>query len=82
VEILDQLPKLVELINKAGIIGLLVIVCGVLVWEVRRLRRELGETYVKRDKWRAGFLICKSALDFNKITVDLSHMEDLVKDEK
>lgn len=81
-EIFDKLPQFVDIVNKAGVIGLLLIVCGVLVWEVRRLRVELARTYVNRDKWRAGFLICKSALDFNKINIDLSHMEELVREEK
>jgi hypothetical protein len=80
-EILDQLPKLVDLINKAGVIGLLLIVCAVLTWEVRRLRKELTQMYGLRDRYRAGYLICKSALDYNKIYVDLSQMQELSEGE-
>lgn len=82
-EIVDQLPRFVELINKAGVIGLLLIVLAVLVWEVKRLRRELSKVYLSREKWKNGFLVCKAALDFNKIPVDLSQMkddDDLAKD--
>lgn len=80
-DLFDQLPKFADLIAKSGVIGLLLIICAVLVNEVRRLRNELTRTYALRDKWRTGFTICKSALDFNKISVDLSQMQDVLKED-
>lgn len=80
-ELIDQLPKLADLLTKAGVVGVLLLVCGVLVYEVRRLRAELTRTYALRDKWRTGFTICKAALDFNKIGVDLHSMDDVLKED-
>lgn len=79
--IFSSLPQLAGLIEKGGIVGVLLIALAALVWEIRRLRKDLTRTYALRDKWRAGFLICKAALDFNKIAVDLSHMEDVLKED-
>lgn len=80
-DILDQLPKLAEIITKGGVTGVLLIVCGVLAAEVIRLRKVMGKVYMSRDKWRTGFTICKAALDFNKILVDLSAMQDVEKED-
>jgi hypothetical protein len=79
--IFSSLPALAGLIEKGGIVGVLLIACGAMIWEIRRLRKDLTRVYAIRDKWRTGYTICKAALDFNKITVDLSMMQDVEKED-
>ncbi len=79
--ILGSLPQLVEIVQKGGVVGVLLLALGVLGYEVIRLRKELTKTYALRDKWRTGFVICKAALDFNSIKVDLASMQDVLKEE-
>jgi hypothetical protein len=78
---LGALPQLVEVVQKGGVVGVMLIVTAVLAWEVWRLRKENTRIYGQRDKWRTGFTICKAALDFNRIPVDLSAMQDVLKED-
>lgn len=79
-EILGALPQLSGLIEKGGVVGLLIIALGVLVYEIRRLRRELTLQYQLRDKYRLGFVLCKQACDSAGLKVDLSALSDLLKE--
>ena len=77
-EIFSAIPQLAGLIEKGGIIGLLVIIAAVLIWEVRRLRAELAKCYHERDRWRLAFVKCKSACDTVGAKIDLSDLSDLM----
>lgn len=78
--IIGALPTLAGLIEKGGIIGVMLIACGVLAYEVKRLRVELVKAYRDRDVHRMGFALCKAACDAAKIAVDLTEMRDLEKE--
>lgn len=87
-EILSALPQLVEIVTKAGVIGLLIIVTLVLGWELRRQRAEtdkrrveLSRAYRQRDRWRLAYTICKAACDQHDIEVDLRDVDDLIKED-
>lgn len=77
-ELITALPALSGLIEKAGIVGVLIIFGGMLSWEVLRLRRELAKTYQQRDKWRLAFVTVKAAADNAGARYDLSHLTDMV----
>jgi hypothetical protein len=85
VDIFGALPQLVGLIEKGGVIGLLVIFCGVLIWEIRRgretvnkMREELAKVYGQRDRCRLAFVKCKAACDAAQVKVDLSDISDML----
>lgn len=69
------------LIEKGGIVGVLLIFISALVWEVLRLRKTLTATYRERDKARMALIKCRAALDFANIKVDLSDVADLIGNE-
>lgn len=75
--LISALPGLVDLVQNAGVVGVLLLVCGVLVYEVKRLRAELVLAYRGRDKWRLAYTVCKSACDEAHIKIDLSDLADL-----
>lgn len=84
-DIFAALPQLVALIEKGGVTGLLLLGCGVLVWEIRRGRRvlhakndELAKAYGQRDKARLGLVKCKAACDAAGVKVDLSDIAVLL----
>ena len=77
-ELFSAIPQLAGLIEKGGIIGLLVIIAAVLIWEVRRLRGELTKCFRERDRWRLAFVKCKAACDTAGVKIDLSDLADLV----
>lgn len=79
--IIGILPQLIDIVNKGGVVGVMLLVTAVLAWEVVRLRKDLTKTYARRDQWRTGFTICKAALDFHEIKVDLSPMQDVLKED-
>lgn len=77
-ELFSAIPQLAGLIEKGGIIGLLVIIAAVLIWEVRRLRAELSKCYRERDRWRLAFVRCKGICDAAGTKIDLSDLADLM----
>lgn len=84
--ILGSLPQLAGLIEKGGVIGLLLIVCGVLVYEIRRGRRivhdkqnELAAVYGQRDKALLALVKVKTVCESHNIKVDLSDVDALMK---
>jgi hypothetical protein len=76
-QLLGSLPQLADLIQKGGVVGLLLIVCGVLVYEVRRLRNEQRQTYAERDAYRLHYTLYKSVCDAHDIKVDTSALQPL-----
>jgi hypothetical protein len=86
-EIIAALPALSGVIEKGGIIGLLLIVAGVLCWEIVRGRKalaekatELAKVYAQRDKWRLAFVKCKAACDSAGVKVDLTDLAGLLEE--
>lgn len=77
-ELLGALPQLVSLVEKGGVVGVLILVAAVLIWDRLRLMKELRKTYNQRDKWRLAYVKCKSACDNAGVKVDLSDLADLV----
>lgn len=77
-DIVAAIPAVSAVIEKGGIIGVLLIVCTLLVWEVLRLRKELARTYLQRDKWRLAFVTVKGAADHAGAKYDLSMLADLI----
>lgn len=75
--LIEQLPKYADLLQKAGVIGILLVICGVLLREVIRLRTLLVRTFAERDAYRIAYVIYKSACDREKISVDTSALQAL-----
>lgn len=80
-EIVAALPNLSALIERGGIIGILLIVCGVMANEVFRLRKELTKTYKQRDRDRLRVVVYKSECDRAGLKPDLSALADMAGDE-
>lgn len=83
--ILNSLPQLVEIVNKGGVIGVLILVCAVLIYEIKRSRRiihdkqdELAAVYGQRDRALLAVVKCKTLLEANKIAVDLSDVQAMI----
>jgi len=79
-DFIASLPQLAGVIEKGGVIGLLIIITAVLGHEVWRLRKDLSKQYALRDKYRLGFTLCKAELDRQNIKIDLSEMNAVLKD--
>ena len=79
-EVLTLVPKVADIVEKAGIIGILLVVCGVLGWALWKRTAELSAVYRQRDKWRLAFVQAKSILVAEKLDsrLNLSDMEDLL----
>lgn len=81
-DLVSVVPQLVTLVEKLGIIGILILGMAVLVRELMRVRREAARTYRQRDKARTISARYKTALDMNNITVDISDIEQMFKDDE
>lgn len=84
-QLLSALPQLAGLIEKGGVVGVMLIACGALVWEIKRgrrqlhdMRNELANVYGQRDRALLMVVKCKTICEANKITVDLSDVKDLI----
>jgi hypothetical protein len=68
-------------VEKLGVIGVLLVVVGWLVWDRLRLLKELTRTYAQRDRWRLACVKYKAACDAAEppIHVDISDLSDLVE---
>lgn len=77
-DILSAIPQLASLVEKGGVVGLLLLIGGVLVWEVRRLRRELSTVYQQRSRLALFVVKLKTICEMNKIQVDLSDVQNLL----
>jgi hypothetical protein len=76
-ELLSAVPQLAGIVEKGGVIGLLLLVVVVLGYEVFRLRKELVRTYAQRDQFRLGYAICKAECERNSLHPDLSMVTNL-----
>lgn len=76
-EFLTALPAISGLIEKGGVIGVLLVFSSLLVWEIVRLRKLLGKTFQQRDKWRLAFVTVKAAADHAGAKYDLTMLADL-----
>lgn len=77
-EIVTAFTQLGPLIEKGGVVALLVLIVVVLAWECWRLRKELGKVYVQRDRALLSVVKCKTVLEARQIQVDLSDIRDLI----
>lgn len=77
-ELITALPAISGLIEKAGIVGVLIIIAAALAWEVYRLRGELGKCCRERDRARLAVVKCRAALEAHDIKVDLTDITDLL----
>jgi hypothetical protein len=80
-ELLTAIPALAGLVEKAGVVGLLLIVVGMLIYERLRLLKELTKTYAQRDKWRLAYVKCKDSLDHHGIKIDMTDLAALIQEE-
>lgn len=77
---LSALPALAGLIEKLGVIGLLLVAVVWLIYERLRLMKELKTTYTQRDRWRLACVKYKAATDAAGIKVDTTDLADLIGD--
>lgn len=85
-ELLAALPQLADLIQKAGVIGVLLIACAALVYEVRRGRAKLHEaagllqkTFAERDSARLIAVRLHTLCEAHKISVDLAGLKEILQ---
>jgi hypothetical protein len=85
-DVLSALPQLVALIEKAGVVGLLAIFCGVLVMEIRRLRKHMHAirndaqiAYNERNTALLMVMKLKTLCEANGIAVDLSDVRQMLE---
>ena len=77
-EIVSAVTQLGPLIEKGGVVALLVLMIVVVGWDWWRLRKELAKVYAQRDRALLGLVKCKTILESKQITVDLSDIRDLI----
>ena len=75
--------SIVPLIEKLGVIGLLLVAMYFLIRELLRLRAELNKCYKQRDAARYAVVRYKTVCDslIPPVKVDLSDIEDLLKED-
>lgn len=78
-ELLSALPQLAALVEKLGVIGVLLIAVGWLISERLRLMKENASIYRQRDRWRLACTKYKDACDHAGIKVDTSDLADLIE---
>lgn len=86
-DILATLTSLSAFIEKGGVIGVLILVICAEAYGLSlgrkaylELRAELVKTYASRDKYRLGYVVCKTACDAAGLKPDLSALHDLQED--
>lgn len=84
-ETLNLLPQLADLIQKGGVVGVMLIACVALVWEIKRGRKqlhaknnELAIVYGQRGQLALAVVKCQTLLETHNIKVDLSDLKDLL----
>lgn len=78
-ELLSALPQLAALIEKLGVIGVLLIAVIWLIYERLRLVKDLTKTYAQRDRWRLACVKYRAACDQARIVVDTSDLSDPIE---
>lgn len=81
-EILGLVPQLAGVVDKAGVVGLLILACAYLAWDRNRLQKEGRRTYRQRDKARLERERYKSACVNNQIVVDVSDIDKMFQEDK
>lgn len=81
-ELLSALPQLAGILDKAGVIGALLIGVGVLFYERRRLMRQNVKVYRQRDRARLKEQRYLSRLQAEGIAVDVSDIDKLFEEDK
>lgn len=71
----SSLPQLAAIIEKAGIVGVLLIAAVVLGWYCLQLRKELARTYRERDVARLKVERYRATCQANDISVDTSDLD-------
>lgn len=85
-ELIQSLPAISGIVEKGGIIGVLLIVCFILGWALVKLRaetiaahqqreREVSEISKERDKWKTMFVLCRVTCTNAGVKLDLSLTE-------
>lgn len=79
-DLIALVPHLSGTIEKLGIVGVLIIAIGYLIWDRTRLMKEMRAAYRARDKWRLGFVKYKTVCDAHvpPIHIDMNDMQDLL----
>ena len=78
-ELISAITQASGLIEKGGIVAVLMIVIGTVCMEVYRLRKLLTMTYAERDKARMINIRYRSSLNNAQIIVDISDIQDMFK---
>ncbi len=73
-EWLEALPKIVAILEKAGMLGLMVIVAGVEAWVITKYRKELVTIYHRLDLCRMIRERYRSKLSAENLNVDVSDL--------
>lgn len=77
-DFVSVLPALAGIIEKGGIIGVLLIACAVLALEVKRTRKAAARTYLERDVARLKAERYKARLEGENIVVDVSDLDRML----
>lgn len=78
-ELLAALPQLAALIEKLGVVGLLLVAVGWLVYERMRLLKDLVVSNRNLNRWRLASTKYRDACDHHGIKVDMTDLADLIE---
>lgn len=81
-ELVSAVAALAGIVEKGGIIGLLVIAVAFAFWWIHQLRKELIRTYRQRDFCRQVRARYRFALDNAGITVKIDDIESEMKEDE
>lgn len=76
------IPQLAGIIEKGGVIGMLLIVAVAIGWRLSRKERELNRVYAQRDFCRQVSARYKVLLDSHGIKVDITDLEQQRKEDE
>lgn len=77
-DFVSALPQLAAIVEKAGIIGLLIIAAGVLAWYCLQLRKELLRVYAERDVARLKVERYRATCNEHDIEVDTADLDQML----
>lgn len=81
-ELVSGIASLSGVIEKGGIVGVMLIATAFLGWWCMKLRKQLALVFRQRDFARAVQFRYKGALDNAKLTVDISDIEKLFEKDR
>ena len=79
--LIGQLPQLAALVEKLGIIGVLLLVVGWLIYERMRLMKLSVKAFRQRERARALLQAYMTACKQANIVVDVSHIDAIFAEE-